>query len=243
MLDLHCHILPAVDDGAVDLDASVAMARVLVGAGYTAVAPSPHFGEGPGGDVPVERAKAVRQQLILRLDQEEIALELLANAEHHVTPELFMRLAKGDIAPIGGGRWLLVELPWGGVPQVENVLFMLQSKGYRLLLAHPERYKFMEVDIAERLVERGVKLQLELGSFADLYGRSATTKAKAMMERGLAHVFGTDMHQAEGAAAWIQKAQESIRRHYGEPALMRGVRDNPGLILHDARGDEVLPLL
>ena len=92
MLDLHCHILPAVDDGASDMDAALAMARVLVATGFRTIAASPHLGEGPGGDVAPRVAQDARGKLQAALTLAGIPLEILANSEHHVTPELFSRI-------------------------------------------------------------------------------------------------------------------------------------------------------
>ena len=161
MLDLHCHILPGVDDGSPDWETSLAMARLLVDSGFTQVAPSPHYGEGPGGDVPIAVADSLRSELREKLRVEGIDLEILPNAEHFVSPRLFERIEQDSVVTIGGeGKWLLVELPWQSIPESESVLFRLQMKGFRLVLAHPERYQYVEPDMVERLVQRGVKMQL-----------------------------------------------------------------------------------
>ena len=76
MLDLHCHLLPGVDDGAPDIETSLTMARTLVAAGFSAVAPSPHYGEGPGGDVPIAVADSRRELVREALASAEIPLEM-----------------------------------------------------------------------------------------------------------------------------------------------------------------------
>ena len=101
MIDLHCHLLPSVDDGAADLDAALAMADVLVAVGFTIVAASPHMGTGPGGDVSRSRAEAARAILDGELTRRGVGLRVLPNAEHHVSGELFERLAAGDGVPVG----------------------------------------------------------------------------------------------------------------------------------------------
>ena len=152
MIDLHCHLLPGVDDGVPDLEHALALAERLVAAGFTHVAPSPHFGGGPGGDVWPARASEVRSELQAAFDAHGIKLKLEPNAEHHVCPALFERLAEPhSMTAVGGrGRWLLTELPWEQLPQPETILFRLQAKGWKLLLAHPERYSYLEVDACAR---------------------------------------------------------------------------------------------
>lgn len=243
MLDLHCHILPGLDDGAPDLADSLGIARAMVAAGYTQVAPSPHNGGGPGGDVPPDVNDAARDALQAELDREGIALQLLPNAEHMVSPMLFERLP-GGLRTIGGtSRWLLVELPWDRLSSPETILFRLQSKGYRLLLAHPERYNYVEVELVEQLVERGMRMQVELGSFIDVYGSRARKRAQDMMSRGLLHVAASDVHRAKQANEWLQLALDTFRKTYGDEALRRGAHENPSAIVKDATVDAVHPML
>lgn len=240
VLDLHCHLLPGVDDGAPDLATALAMGRALVDAGFTEVAVSPHYGEGPGGDVPIDRARVVRAEVQTALDAAQIPLQLLPNAEHHVSALLFERIAQGAVVPVGGqGRWLLTELPWAPMPQVETALFRLQVKGFQVLLAHPERYRYVELETLARLVERGVRLQLELGSFVQAYGRRAFRRASALMEQGLAHVLASDLHRAQDAAAYLRTSLAYVSSRYGEKALRRGVCDNPVALVSDADSNAV----
>jgi protein-tyrosine phosphatase len=240
MLDLHCHILYGVDDGAPDLDTAVEMARCLADAGFRRVAASPHLGLGPGGDVRPGLARERREVLNARLRGEGIDVQILPNAEHHVTPELFERLKAGDVVPVGGaGRWLLVELPWQAIPDPETILFRVQLLGYRLLLAHPERYGYVDVGMVRRLVQRGVRMQLELGSFVGVYGGRAQARAEELMQQNLGHVLATDLHRPKQAEIWLAQALGVVRKRYGQAALERGTLGNPEAIVADAATDSV----
>lgn len=242
MIDVHCHILPGVDDGAPDMPVAVEMARVLTNAGFTRVAASPHFGEGPGGDVSLEDAAQTRQLLAAELVEQGLRLELLPNAEHHLTPELFARLENGRVAPLGGsGRWLLVEFPWAGVPDPEDVLFRLQTKGWRLLVAHPERHPFLDIDCLQRMVARDVKLQLSLGSFACFYGGQVAQKVQELADRRLGHVLATDLHLAEGAADWLAEAMGMVAERYGAQSLRKAAAENPESMVANAAATNISP--
>ncbi len=243
MLDLHCHLLPDVDDGARSLSEAVAMARALHSVGFVAAAPSPHYGEGPGGDVAIALAHERRAALAEALVHAGVELELLANAEHHVSPELFARAAGSRVVPIGGrGRWLLVELPWGGIANPDNVLFRLQSKGYKLLLAHPERHRFLDDALIEGFVARGICLQIELGSFVAMYGDAAQERALRWSRAGWTHVVASDLHRPEQAVAWMSMALAELTRVLGEAARPRALVDNPRLIVDDASVEALLPM-
>lgn len=240
MIDLHCHILPDVDDGAPDFDTAVAMAKILADAGFTQVAASPHYGEGPGGDVLPALAAERRQALQERLQAEGVDLQLLPNAEHHVTPQLFTRLREGQGVPVGGsGAWLLVELPWQAIPRPEDVLFRVQLAGYRLLLAHPERYSYLDVDAVQRLVDRGVRMQLELGSFVGVYGERAHKRAMALMKDGLGHVLATDLHRPKQAEIWLAEALAFVRKRFGSDALGLALQRNPQAIFNNVTPEDI----
>jgi protein-tyrosine phosphatase len=244
VIDLHCHILPAVDDGAADLNAAMSMARALVGAGFRTVAASPHIGTGPGGDVTTAAANQARELLRAELERQSLALEVLPSGEHVLSTELFDRLTTLDVVPIGGkGRWLLTEPPWGGLANLENVLFRLQTKGWRVLLAHPERFDFLSLDTLQRLGERGVRMQLELGSFVGMFGTKTRDRAIDMVEQGIAHVLATDMHRPDDAAVWLDAALKTVTNSFGSAALELGAELNPRVILADGAADGVPPIM
>ena len=241
MIDVHNHILPGVDDGAQDMATALEMGRILCALGFDTIAASPHLGMGPGGDVCPKRAQEVRAELGEAFAAEGLDLKLLPNSEHHVTPELFERMHDNKIVGVGGAsKWLLVELPWMPITNVADVLFRIRTKGFKLLLAHPERYKYLEVKDAEALVAQGVRLQLDLGSFVGLYGQRAEQKALEYMDLDLGHVLGTDLHQAEDAMAWISDAFKMIKSKWGEQVLEMGFLTNPRCLIADADPDTLL---
>lgn len=241
MIDLHCHLLPGVDDGVPALDEAVELARELVEAGFSIVAASPHVGMGPGGHVLPAVAAAKRDELRGRLEHEGIELELLPNAEHHVSPELFAMVSRGEVTPIGGtGPWLLTELPWEHLARVDEVLFRLQAKGYALLLAHPERHGYLSLDELERLHARGVRLQVELGSLVEVYGGRAKLRARELFAAGLASVVATDLHRARQAQDWLGGALAELERLVGAAGVEALLVDNPRRILDGSDADELV---
>lgn len=244
MLDIHNHALPAVDDGARTLDEAVEIVRGLIECGFTALAPSPHHGGGTGGDVEPRVAAAARQSLIEALDTRGVAVELLPNSEHCVTPALFERMGDGaEITTIGGyGRWLLVELPWEGLPRFEDHLFRIQTKGYRIVLAHPERYQFMEPDHARRLVDRGIKLQLEIGSFVGMYGDRARKRAESLLDSGYVHVLASDVHRPE-QCQWVAQSLDLLRRSFGDRVVEHGCSSNPQALVDNCDPDALESLM
>ena len=217
MLDLHCHILPGVDDGATDLDEAVAMARALVAVGFRGVAASPHAG-GPGGDTrPCAGGRGAPLCGGASARPRRSRSRCSPTPSTRLTPSCSSGSTPGEVVPIGGsGHWLLVEMPWTGLADPEGVLFRLQAKGLRLLLAHPERHPFLDEQLLRRLVERGVKMQLELASFVGMLGEEAQARAEWLMGERLGHVLATDLHSPRQAELWIRSGDDpgarSVRR-------------------------------
>ena len=243
MIDVHNHILPGVDDGAQDMASALEMARILCAFGFDTIAASPHLGMGPGGDVCPKQAEEVRAELREALEAEGLDLKLLPNSEHHVTPELFERMHENKVVGVGGSsKWLLVELPWLPITNVADVLFRIRAKGFKLLLAHPERYKYLTVKEGEALVEQGLRLQLDLGSFVGLYGQRAQQKVLEYMALDLGHVLGTDLHQPEDAKVWLSDAFKMIKTKWGEEVLDMGFSTNPRYLIADEDSDSLVGL-
>ena len=142
---------------------SLEMARQLKEAGFDVIAPSPHYGFGPGGHVTPSKADDARELLRHGLDDAQIGLTLLPNAEHHVSPEMFGFFRMGRLFPSEASR----NGCWSSYlgtpsPNPRTFSFRLSVKGYKLILAHPERYKYVDRRMVERLVSRGVLMQIEL---------------------------------------------------------------------------------
>jgi len=237
VIDLHCHILPAVDDGSRGIDESLEMARVLLDVGFTTVAASPHYGDGPGGDVSPALASSTREQLMAALKDAGIGLELLPNAEHYLTPLTMERIARREVVSIGGkSSWLLLELPWEPIVRLEELIFRVQSAGYKILLAHPERYRYLDEEIIERLIERQVKVQLELGSVIGRYGRRSKQLAKRWLRRGMVHVVASDLHRPE---PWPKKALKTLAKLVDDDTFSRLTCLNQQAIIDDAPPSDV----
>jgi protein-tyrosine phosphatase len=202
VLDLHCHILPGIDDGPAAVEESVTLARQMADDDVRVVAATPHCREDHPGVVPAELAERCRR-LEDQLRQEGVALRVVPAGEVGLTWGLEasdeqLRL----VSYMQRGRDLLVETPYGPLPGTfEEMLFKLSVRGYRLMLAHPERNPSFHRDpgrLAE-LVQRGTLLQVTASSLArsPKDSKSAQLAHKLVMD-GMAHVIASDMH---GAAA------------------------------------------
>jgi protein-tyrosine phosphatase len=230
-VDLHCHLLPAVDDGAKDLAESLAMARALAQAGFSAVAPSPHaWIDAPDAVATGQR----RQELQAALDREGIPLSLHQNAENPLDEELFARLGRGDVRTLGSGRFILVEAPFDSpLPSLLDLIFRLKIKGLHPLFAHPERcHEFANNPRRGReAVDAGALLQMELGAPIGRYGKAARKVAERLLAEDLYAVAATDLHGPAGADRWIPEAIEALIDRVGVERGRRLIGDNPRRLL------------
>ena len=194
--------------------------------------------------MPPDVAAQARARLDAALATENIGLTLLPNAEHHLFADLLFRAEAGTVVPIGGGtRWLLVEPPWTPPAMLDELIFRLQARGLRLLLAHPERYNWLGDARLAGWVDKGVRVQAELGSFVGFYGELCQRRVMTLVEQGLVHVLATDLHRPQDLEGWVAAAIYSVEHQLGRGALVRAMSDNPAAILADAAIADIQPLV
>lgn len=197
--DLHVHILPSFDDGPKKLEESLSMARAFASSGFAGVVATPHFVPGLYEPEP-EEIEAKVSFLREALAREGVALEVYPGAEYRLSPEVVRLAEEGKVATIGGSkRYLLVELPFEGVPPfAEEALFALMLAGFTPVVAHPERCAGLAGNEGRLAawVERGVLLQLTAGSLAGLFGPDVRRFSEVLLRRGLVHFVATDAHCA-----------------------------------------------
>ena len=195
MIDLHCHILPGVDDGALDLEDSLGMARQAVNDGIEAICATPHIRH--DHDVRIEEVAGHVKTLNERLTAEGLPVTVLQGGEVAETKVEGLRDEELDRVALGGGRWILLEPAPGPLTTVlVGRVVRLTERGYRVLVAHPERH--LSADMYERiagLVAAGALVQ----ATADFFLRERFAAGMlTLAEAGLVHVLSSDAHSSHG---------------------------------------------
>jgi protein-tyrosine phosphatase len=197
VIDLHCHILPGVDDGPADLEGSLAMAREHVARGTRTVIATPHVSwDYPTTPDEIETGVAT---LNAALREEGIELEVLAGAEVALTRAVDLTAEQLSRLRLGDGPWLLLEAPISvDSPGVEGLVGIVQSRGVRVLLAHPERCASFHTDpdLLARLVAGGCLAQVTANALTGFFGRTVQASARRYVDAGLVHVVSSDSHDA-----------------------------------------------
>ena len=235
MIDLHCHILPGIDDGAADLTVSLRMARALAADGVSIVACTPHILPGLYHNAGPQ-IRGATEELQQALDREGIALRLVTGADNHVVPDFAAGLKSGRLLSLADSRYVLVEPPHHVAPvRLEDLFFSLIVAGYVPILTHPERLSWIKshYGLMQRLVHAGVWMQVTAGSLTGHFGSKAQYWAERMLDEGYVHVLATDAHDVErrppNLSQGLERAAERIGIDAAEHLVVtrpRGVIEN-----------------
>lgn len=242
MLDLHCHILPGLDDGARNLDEAVQMARIAEKQSVSGIVATPHFLEGsspPSAESVLQACASLRDALHCA----GVSVDIYPGMEVYICPQLDVLVRTGEVLTINNqGRHLLLELPFDSIPSYcEQVLFALLMDSITPILAHPERYDNLTVEMLAHWVERGLLVQANSGSFSGFFGPRAQKKAERLLLGNMVHVVASDGHSAGQRAPVLTKAQLRVAALMGAETVRDLFFLNPQKVV---RGEhvEVKPL-
>ncbi|MBC7188100.1 MAG: hypothetical protein H5U38_13830 [Calditrichaeota bacterium] len=242
MIDLHTHILPGFDDGATSWEEARQMLFLAEEDGITDLVATPHI-LGPGD---VGREAEISQlfaELCRIKEQEGLKLRLHLGAEIYAYPE--MRLDRHFLTLAGNGRYFLVEFPMENIPPfAEEQFFGLIMEGFTPILAHPERNLAILRDpgLAEKLVERGVLLQLNSGSLRGVFGPETRRLAERLLDARLVHVVASDAHGASARRPRLRETYALVERRWGTETAARLFVENPRRLLAGEEVEQVEPL-
>ena len=200
MIDIHCHILPDLDDGAADLDEALHMVRMAVESGVTDIVATPHFqGDEEGWQIApqMDEQFALLHAAIL---QTKLPLQLHRGAEILCSPQTATLAASRRLPTLGKTDYVLVEFYFDeSFHFMDALLKQITDCGYRPVVAHPERYdtvQYHPVEV-ERWFRRGYVLQMNKGSVLGAFGSRVRRTADFLLDAGLVHIIATDAHSAQ----------------------------------------------
>lgn len=245
MIDLHSHILPGVDDGAPDLAASLAMARMAVADGIKVMACTPHFIPGMYDNEASDIRRRVTD-LRQRLAEANIDLALVVGSDAHIRPDFLACLRDGRLLCLNDSRYVLFEPLHDIVPQrLEDLLFNIVAAGYVPLLTHPERLKWIESHFAivERLVNIGVWMQITGGSLTGRFGSRPQYWAEKMLASGMVRIIASDAHNVSSRPPILSDAFAIAEAEVGLDEAKNLVLIRPVNILDNEPADQSPPIL
>ncbi len=237
MIDIHCHILPGVDDGSDSIDTSLEMAALAAENGTRIVVATPHC------NIPNEYTNYFDEFLKQRfrelqhaVAEEQIPLQIAFGMETFGTDNLPDLLRQGRVITLNNSRYLLVEFYFGDDPdRVQMVLEGLLGEGVTPVVAHPERYEYVRRDpeLAEDWKEMGCLLQVNKGSIVGSFGRSVQDAVHYLIQQGLADAAASDAHSPFQRTPFMEDAYEMVCDLYSLQEAQRLFWENPACILQN----------
>lgn len=229
MIDIHCHILPGIDDGPKTMDESVLMARMAAEDGITKIVATPHINfelTSPG------EIKSMVLNLNQRLVDEGIGISVFPGADVSavIDPALL------SVYTVNDSRYVLVEFPHGHIPaSARQTVFALVTAGLRPIITHPERNRSVisDPDLISGLIESGALVQVTAGSITGEFGRQVLKCAESLLKMRFVHFIATDAHSSTRRPPLLSEAVRLAGRVMGEHEVFALVRQNPEAVISD----------
>lgn len=235
MIDLHCHILPDVDDGSKTMAMSVEMAKIYLKNGIKEIIATPHYIEGDQFST-FEENKVVCEKFKDVLQRENIDLKVYLGQEIFLSPDIMKYLEEGRVGSLNGSKYVLTELAMvNDYVHMENVIYEFLMKGYIPVIAHPERYKKIQDDpnVLYEYIRLGALAQMNIRSLEGMYGDKAMNTAEILAACGMYQFVGTDAHSDEGRSPEVGKSLEILKGIVSEKEFERITFTNSKALLEN----------
>lgn len=219
MIDIHCHLLPNIDDGSQSWEESLEMARLASQDGIRVAIATPHWIQGTKWQPSADEIKTKVRELNQRIRESEINLTVLAGMEIGISENLCSLVSSGKILTLGESPCLLIEIPYVSLPYgIEDIIFSLNLIKTLPILAHPERNKEIQRNPKRvlELVNAGAYVQVTAGSLYGYFGEHARRCALELAKLGMIHAVATDAHSVEERPPFLSKSLEVLEEVIGK---------------------------
>ncbi len=236
MIDIHSHLLFGVDDGSRTLEESVHVIKKLSEVGYTDIILTPHYINDSTYVSTREENLDVLKRLKVGLIRNNVNVNLYLGNEIYIDSEIANLLKNNIISSLNDTKYLLIELPMSGENEIYYDIFLdLINMGYKVILAHPERYISFQKDFNKiyELKELGVLLQSNIGSVLGDYGRGAKKTIKRLLKENLITFMGTDIHHNKEEYTFVLKAKKKIGKYLTQKQINNIFENNAKVLLND----------
>lgn len=234
MIDIHCHILPGLDDGPTNLESSIKMAHLAEADGIKTIIATPHFNDEFYSGNTKERIMSEVKNLQKEYSNEGIDIELIPGCEVGMSVELPELLRRDVVMTLNSGSYMLIELPAYKIPiYCEQILFELQVLGIKPIIAHPERNIEIQndIEIVKRLFRRGILFQTDAHSLLGLWGRKVKRLAWNMLNENLLSFVASDAHSVRSRQPVLRKAYETVANEIGFVKARKLFQGNADMVI------------
>ncbi|WP_047982617.1 tyrosine-protein phosphatase [Ornithinibacillus contaminans] len=236
MIDIHCHILPGIDDGPKTMVESLVMAQAAVKQGIHTIIATPHHQNGWY----INTKKEIEQYIVnlnVSLQEENIPLTVLLGQETRLHANMIEELQTGVMVALNNTKYVFVEFPSGEVPSYsEQMLFDIQIAGYTPIIVHPERNSQIaeHPSILFNLVQRGALTQITAGSIVGSFGKAVQKLSHKLIESNLTHFIASDAHNTTTRKFLLQDAYKAVRSEHGTGVFYKFMENAQLLINGDS---------
>ena len=239
MIDIHCHILPGLDDGPSNMEKAVDMALAAVRSGTSRIIASPHFKNGVF-EVSPAMVRASVKMFTRVLEKKKIPLEVLPGAENRISPDSCALLDQGELLPLGSSRYYLFELPDIFIKQgIIMVLRQLRQREVIPIIAHPERNRTIlrHPEMIREFLFENALFQITGKSMTGENGKHCFKIARDMVKEGQAHFVASDGHNIRHRPPCLGNAVKAVKKAGGEKAVRTIFEENPAKIVGGSARD------
>ena len=236
--DIHCHVIPNIDDGSANVAESIVMAKTAVRDGTTSLIATPHQ-LGTNGHVSAEAIRNGAGDLQAAINAEEIVVVIRPGADVRIDPELPKFLKQGKVLTLADrGKHVLLELPHDTYYPIDQLLKSLRKQGLVGVLSHPERNRgiIKDPDVMWDVVDAGGLLQITAASLTGAFGSSCQEIAELAVDEGLIHFIASDAHDTKHRPFGMRDAYDTICDMAGEKLADLVCCENPARVFE---GDDV----
>jgi len=235
MIDIHSHILPNVDDGSKTFEDSIEMARIASEWGYRKIVATPHYISEKYTSRYKENLEIIKL-LNKRLINNNIDVEILLGTEVYFDMNIFAFLKKGEIGTINNSKYMLIETSVYNSPLgFDDYLFRLQQAGYKIIIAHPERYLHWtdKIEYIQELFNRNIYFQMNMGSLNGNYGSKVKKNAERLLDNNLIHLVGFDGHSVNQYKKTLENSIYLLKEYVDKETFRILTKTNPENVIND----------
>lgn len=237
MIDIHSHIIYGIDDGCKTIDESINTIINLKKIGFDKLILTPHYINGSNynknNKEKKERLNVLKEELLKR----NIDISLYLGNEIYVNDEIDELVLSKEVTTLNKSRYLLIEFPlYNKVNNVSDYIYELQIKGYKIIIAHPERYEYFKENYKEvnNLYKSGVLFQCNYGSLIGKYGKESQKLIEYLLKNNMVTFMATDIHRPESSIIDnFSIIKEKIENYIGIDGFKKVSHDNALKVIND----------
>ena len=233
MIDIHTHIIPSIDDGSKSVEETFELFKEAAEAGFTDIILTPHYINGY-----YETNTNIREYWVKSLQETlnklEIPIRVFVGNEIYICENMDELISNNIVSPLNNSKYILFELPMNtNVAYLEKIIFRIINIDKIPILAHPERYSYVQKDISiiEKLRQQGVLFQAKYGSIVGLYGDDTRKTLEKLLKKDLIDFVASDVHIKKSIYTVVDDAKKRLKKIIGNDKLEKLTTYNPQKII------------